>query len=287
LALATATEQGSALFFLASKILGVFLVPSNLIIAIGALGLILTWSRFQAIGRKLGSWCVAALLICGYLPIGALLLVPLETRFLPWKAEEGEPAGIIVLGGGVDPVLSAAHGSPVLDAAGARIVIAAALARQYPRARVVYAGGNGDLLQQEAKEADVAIQIFESLGIMDDRLQIERKSRNTEENVKFSKALADPKPGERWLLVTSAFHTPRSMGIFRKFGFVVQPYPVDWKTRGWPDVLTIQSDFLKGLSLTNIAVHEWIGLVAYRLTGKTDELFPSLNCTVERARNGC
>jgi uncharacterized SAM-binding protein YcdF (DUF218 family) len=275
LALATATEQGSALFFLASKTLGVFLVPSNLIIAIGALGLILTWSRFQSIGRKLGSWCVATLLICGYLPIGALLLVPLETRFLPWKAEEGEPAGIIVLGGGVDPVLSAAHGNPVLDAAGARIVIAAALARQYPRARVVYAGGNGDLLQQEAKEADVAVAVFESLGVMRNRLQIERKSRNTEENVRFSKALADPKPGERWLLVTSAFHMPRSMGIFRKFGFAVQPYPVDWRTRGWSDVLTIQSDFLKGLSLTNIAVHEWIGLVAYRLTGKIDELFPS------------
>ena len=253
-------------------------------------------------GQKLGSWCVATLLICGYLPIGTLLLVPLETRFSPWKAEDGQPAGIIVLGGGVDPVLSAAHGAPVLDSAGARIVIAAALARRYPRARVVYAGGSGDLLHQDAKEADVALAIFEGSGVGRDRVQIEDQSRNTEENVRFSMALADPKAGERWLLVTSAFHMPRSMGIFRKFGFAVQPYPVDWRTRGWSDVLTIQSDFLKGLSLTNIAVHEWIGLVAYRLTGKIDELFPSpsppltaaksefrlkLNCTVERARNGC
>ena len=226
-------------------------------------------------GRKLCSCCVATLLICGYLPVGTILLVPLETRFPPWKAEGAEPAGIIVLGGGVDPVLSAAHGSPVLDAAGARIVIAASLARQYPRARLVYAGGNADLLQQEPKEADVAVAAFASLGIARDRLQIERKSRNTEENVGFSKALADPKPGELWLLVTSAFHMPRAIGIFRKFGFAVQPYPVDWKTRGWSDVLTIQSDFLRGLSLTNIAVHEWIGLLAYRLTGKIYELFPA------------
>jgi uncharacterized SAM-binding protein YcdF (DUF218 family) len=232
--LSIGAEQGPALFFLTSKIIGGFLIPTNLIIAFGALGLILTWRKYQSIGRKLVACCVVALLVCGYLPIGTLLLVPLETRFSPWKAEDGEPAGIIVLGGGVDPVLSAAHG---IDSAAARIVVAAALARQYPRARVVYAGGNADLLQQEAKEADVAAAIFESLGIARERLQIERQSRNTEENVRFSKALADPKPGERWLLVTSAFHMPRSIGIFRKVGFLVQPYPVDWKTLGWPDLL--------------------------------------------------
>jgi len=246
-----------------------------LIIAIGAIGLILTWSRFQSVGRKLLAFSVAALLVCGYLPIGKLLIVPLETRFSPWRAEDGEPAGIIVLGGGVDPVLSTAHGTPVIDSSGARIVVAAALARRYPRTRLVYAGGNSDLLQQQAKEADVASAMFESLGIGRERLQIEKQSRNTEENVRFSKVLVDPKPGETWLLVTSAFHMPRSIGIFRKNGFLVQPYPVDWKTRGRSDKFTIQSNFLSGLELTNIAVHEWIGLLAYRLTGKIDELFPS------------
>ena len=262
------------MFFLASKTFGALLVPSTLIIAIGAIGLILTWSRFQSVGRKLLAFSVAALLVCGYLPIGKLLIVPLETRFSPWRAENGEPAGIIVLGGGVDPVLSAARGTPIIDSSGARILVAAALARRYPRTRLVYAGGNSDLLQQQTKEADVAAAIFESLGI-GQRLQIEKQSRNTEENVRFSKLLADPKPGETWLLVTSAFHMPRSIGIFRKAGFLVQPYPVDWKTRGWSDIFTFQSDFLNGLKLTNIAVHEWIGLLAYRLTGKIDDLFPS------------
>jgi uncharacterized SAM-binding protein YcdF (DUF218 family) len=263
------------LFFLVSKIFGALLIPSNLIIAIGAVGLMLTWSRFQSVGRKLIACSLAALLVCGYFPIGTLLLVPLETRFSSWKAEDGEPAGIIILGGGVELVLSAAYGSPVLDYEGSRIVVAAALARRYPNARLVYAGGNPDLFQQEAKEADIAAAIFESLGISRDRLQIERQSRNTDENIRFSKALADPKPGERWLLVTSAFHMPRSLGIFRKVGFVVQPYPVDWKTLGWPDLFKIQSNFLSGLSLTNLAVHEWIGLIVYRMTGKTNELFPS------------
>jgi uncharacterized SAM-binding protein YcdF (DUF218 family) len=214
------------LFFLASKTFGALLVPSTLIIAIGAIGLILTWGRFQSVGRKLLVFSVAALLVCGYLPIGKLLIVPLETRFSPWRAENGEPAGIIVLGGGVDPVLSVARGTRIIDSSGARIVVAAALARRYPRTRLVYAGGNSDLLQQQAKEADVAAAIFESLGI-GQRLQIEKQSRNTEENVRFSKLLADPKPSETWLLVTSAFNMPRSIGIFRKAGFLVQPYPVD------------------------------------------------------------
>jgi uncharacterized SAM-binding protein YcdF (DUF218 family) len=262
-------------FFLASKTVGWFLVPSNFIIAIGAIGLILTWSRFRSAGRTLLACSMATLLVCGYFPIGKLLLIPLETRFPPWKAEDGEPAGIIVLGGGIDPVLSAAYGTPALNSAGARSVVAAALARRYLAARVVYAGGNSDLLQGEAREADAAAAVFDSLGITRDRLRLERQSRNTEENVRFSKALADPKPGERWLLVTSAYHMPRSMGIFRQAGFMVQPYPVDRKTLGWPDVFTIQSDFLDGLLLVNLAVHEWVGLVAYRVTGRTSELFPS------------
>ena len=261
------------MFFLLSKTLGVLLVPSTFMMALGALGLVLTWSRFKHSGQRLLAICVAALLCCAFFPIGALLLIPLETRFPPWKAEDGEPAGIIVLGGGVDPELSLVHGVPALSAAGVRIVVAAELAHQYPHARLVYAGGNSDLLQKEAKEADAAAAIFAGLGISRDRLRFERQSRNTEENVQFSKALADPKPGERWLLVTSAFHMPRSMGIFRKAGFAVEPYPVDWKTRGWPDLLTMHSDLLQGLSLTDTAIHEWIGLAAYRLTGKIDQLF--------------
>ena len=104
-----------------------------------------------------------------------LLLVPLETRFSP------EPAGLIVLGGGIDPALSAAHGTPVFDSAGARIVVAAALAHQYPNARLVYAGGNANLIHNEAREADATAAVFESLGIARDRLQIERQSRNTQE----------------------------------------------------------------------------------------------------------
>jgi uncharacterized SAM-binding protein YcdF (DUF218 family) len=162
-----------------------------------------------------------------------------------------------------------------MASSGVRIVVAAELAKRYPKARLVYVGGNSKLGSTELSEADVAAQIFSKLGISDDRLQLERKSRNTDENVRFSLQLVDPKPGERWLLVTSAFHMPRAMGLFRKAGLTVDPYPVDWRTRGWSDLYTFQTDWMTGLDLTNTAAHEWLGLIAYRLTGKIDELLPS------------
>ena len=263
------------MFFILSKTLGVFLVPSNLIMTLGGIGLGLTFSKYRQTSRWLLAYCVAALLICGLSPIGPLMLLPLENRFPPWKPEMGDPAGIVVLGGGVDSELTAARGTPAMNHSGVRIVVAAELAKRYPKARLVYVGGNSKLGSTELSEADVATQIFSELGIPDDRLQLERKSRNTDENVRFSMQLIDPQPGERWLLVTSAFHMPRAMGLFRKAGLTVDPYPVDWRTSGWSDVYKAQTDWMTGLDLTDTAAHEWLGLIAYRLAGKTDELLPS------------
>jgi uncharacterized SAM-binding protein YcdF (DUF218 family) len=263
------------MFFVLSKTLGVFLVPSNLIIAFGALGLGLFFSKRRRVGGWLLACCVAALLIFGCSPIGALMLLPLETRFPPWNPEAGDPAGIIVLGGGVDAELTAARGTPALASSGARLVAAAELAHRYPEARLVYVGGNASLRAADLSEAEAAEDIFKNLGVREDRVQLERNSRNTDENVRFVMRLVNPKPCERWLLVTSASHIPRSIGLFRKAGFNVEPYPVDWGTSGWSDSYTFQTDFIGGLVLIDRAAHEWLGLLAYRLTGKTDELFPS------------
>ena len=103
---------------------------------------------------------------------------------------------------------------------------------------------------------------------------MERRSRNTLENAEFSKALVAPKAGERWLLVTSAFHMPRSVGLFRKAGFAVEPYPVDWRVGGRGDLFAFSKIAADGLERTDLAVREWIGLIAYRATGKIDELLP-------------
>ena len=86
---------------------------------------------------------------------------------------------------------------------------------------------------------------------------MERRSRNTQENVEFSKAMVAPKSGERWLLVTSAFHMPRSVGLFRKAGFAVEPYPVDWRVGGKSDLLAFFPVADDGLGRTEIALREF------------------------------
>jgi uncharacterized SAM-binding protein YcdF (DUF218 family) len=261
------------LFFVLSKTLGVMLLPTNLLVLLSLLGVILLATRFVSLGRKLLVVSILMLAICGFSPLGNLLLYPLENRFPPWDAAHGAPDGIIVLGGPIDPDLSAAHDTPVISSAPDRIVVAAELARKYPNARIVFTGGSADLISRDAKEANFAIEIFEALGIDKSHLLAEQRSRNTYENAAFSKAIVAPKPGERWLLITSAYHMPRAIGLFRKVGFSVEPYPVDWRVGAGADIFApSQADV--GLARTDLAMREWIGLLAYRLAGRTDALFP-------------
>ena len=130
------------------------------------------------------------------------------------------------------------------------------------------------MISGDAREADYATALFESLGVSRERLTMEPRARNTQENAEFSKALAAPKSGERWLLVTSAYHMPRSVGLFRRAGFSVETYPVDWRVGERADLLTFSTIALDGLERTDVAMREWMGLVAYWATGKIDRLLP-------------
>ncbi len=263
------------MFFVLSKTLGVLLLPTNFLIVLAVVGALLSLTRFALIGRRLMIAAIALLAIAAFSPLGNLLLYPLESRFPQWSMAQGAPDGIVVLGGPIDPDLSVAHDVPVIRTAPDRIVAAAALALKYPNARIVFSGGSASLIANEAREADYAAAVFESLGVDKARLIMDRASRNTYENAQFSKQLAAPKPGERWLLVTSAFHMPRSVGLFRKVGFAVEPCPVDWHVgRDAADIFAFTQFSTDGLVRTDIAVREWLGLVAYWLAGRTSALFP-------------
>jgi uncharacterized SAM-binding protein YcdF (DUF218 family) len=271
---ALGSEGDFALFFFLSKTLGIMLLPTNFLIGVGLLGAILLTTRCASLGRKLLMASVVVLAICGFSPLGNLVLYPLEQRFPPWDPTQGAPDGIVVLGGSIDADISVAHDTAAFTAAAGRVIEAAALAHRYPNARVIFSGGSANLISADAREADYAAAIFERLGISRERLTMERRSRNTLENAEFSKALAAPKSGERWLLVTSAYHMPRSVGLFRKAGFAVEPYPVDWRTGKGADILMFSPVAVEGLERTGIGIREWIGLAAYRVTGKIDDLFP-------------
>jgi uncharacterized SAM-binding protein YcdF (DUF218 family) len=262
------------LFFFFSKTLGILLLPTNFLIVIGLCGALLLATRWAKLGRRLMVVAVVLLAISGFSPVGKWVLYPLEQRFPPWDAARGAPDGIVVLGGSINPELSAAHGVAVSTAAADRLIAGAALARQYPKARIIFTGGSSNLISNDAREADYVTAVFESLGISKDRLEIDRRARNTAENAEFSKALAQPKSGERWLLVTSAYHMPRSVGLFRKAGFAVEPYPVGWRVGGFADLFKFSIFAIEGLDCTDTGIREWMGLVAYWITGRTSEFFP-------------
>jgi uncharacterized SAM-binding protein YcdF (DUF218 family) len=262
------------LFFVLSKTLGTALLPINLLVELGIVSLVLMATRFAAFGRRLAATTLVLLALAAFSPLGNLLLHPLESRFPPWDPSRGPPDGIIVLGGSVDTELSAAHRTPVVSHAADRLLAPVALARHYPNARIVFTGGNASLVSNDAREADYSAPILENAGIAKERLILERESRNTYENAVFTKRLVAPKPGERWLLVTSAYHMPRAMGIFRKAGFDVEAYPVDWRMGGRDELFSFTNNGADGLGRTDVAAREWMGLVAYRVMGRTGELLP-------------
>jgi len=257
-----------------SKLLGFFLLPSNLLILLALIGILLMGTRFRRLGQILTICAVLLLAIIGIAPIGNGLMMPLEERFPKWDPRSGSPHGIIVLGGAVSPDVSAVRGEVALNEAAERMTVVAKLARDYPDAKVVFTGGSGRLFGG-ASEADFVSALFESFGIARDRIVLEGNARNTIENATLTKALVKPKAHERWLLVTSAHHMPRSVGIFRKAGFPVEAYPVDFRTRG-PDDLTVTfGSIASGLARTDTAMHEWAGLLVYWLSGDSSELFPA------------
>jgi uncharacterized SAM-binding protein YcdF (DUF218 family) len=256
-----------------SKTVGLFAVPSNLIIALGVVGLLLLRTRWVRTGRRLIAAALLLIVLLGILPVGTALTLALEQRFPRWQDTGIPPHGIIVLGGAISPGTSAARGAIVIGEAAERVTEVAALARRYPEARIVFSGGNANLVLDGPPEAVFAARLFESFGIAPTRVLLESRSRNTAENARFAKTMLDPKPGERWLLVTSATHMPRAIGCFRAADFPVEAYPVDWHTKGVGDLLLL-SPPLAGLAATDMAVKEWVGLVVYWLTGRSSALFP-------------
>ncbi len=221
-ALGTNGAEALSCFSYCPRLLGNALAPVNFLIGLGVLGAILSATRLSSLGRGLMiTAAVLLVVVAAFSPAGRLLLYPLESRFPPWDAGQRAPDGIIVLGGSIDADVSLARDTPVVRRSPDRIIAAAALARQYPNARVVFTGGSPRLVS-DARRPITPPRSSTSLGVDKSRLIMERQSRNTHENAEFTKALVAPKPGERWVLVTSAFHMPRSIGLFRKAGFPVE-----------------------------------------------------------------
>ena len=260
------------MFFVASKALWFFAAPSALLV-LGALAGVAFATRRA--GRWLAIACLLAVLAVGDGPGGALLIAPLENRFPLPSANLAAPSGIIVLGGAIDDAISRARGQTTFDQAGERLTETVVLARRYPSARIIFTGGSNSLLGHPSSEAEEARGLFVAMGVDSQRITLETRSRNTDENARFTAAMIHPQAGQTWLIVTSAYHMPRAMGLFRKAGFDAVAYPTNFYTTGGRRDWRPQADLPHGLAMFDLAVHEWVGLIAYRLTGRIDSVFPA------------
>ncbi|MCW5731474.1 MAG: YdcF family protein [Alphaproteobacteria bacterium] len=261
--------------FVLGKLFWLAAQPSSvlfILLALGSVGLLLRPHARRP--RRLLLAASLCLLFGALVPVGRWLHLPLEERFPRPDRLPDRVDGIVVLGGALQPMLTADRGQPALNEHAERMIEAVRLARLLPDARLIFTGGSGALLPGRLTEADVARELLAGLGLPAERLLFEAQSRNTAENASHSRRLADPKPDEVWLLVTSARHMPRSVGAFRAAGWKVLAWPVDYET-GREEAAGWRFAPLANLRLLDAAAYEWTGLLAYRLLGHSDDFFPA------------
>ncbi|HWU63036.1 MAG TPA: YdcF family protein [Ensifer sp.] len=263
------------MFFVISKLVGFATTPSTAVFLLGLLGVLLLIFHRRRVGKALCVASVVLTLLLGMTPLANIPQAILEDRF-PQAVVNEPPTGVIMLGGPVDVDLSPARNTVTLSGAAERITETGVLARRFPQARIFLSGGSGRFGDPGANtESALTKKLLVQLGIPAEQIEMEEKSRTTAENARYSLEALKPKPGERWLLVTSASHMPRAVGAFRAVGFEVIPYPVDYRTFGLKDLSDFPDSVANGFQLVDLAAHEWIGLLGYWLTGKSAALFPA------------
>jgi uncharacterized SAM-binding protein YcdF (DUF218 family) len=261
------------LFFFTSKIIWLLISPDNILLILIILSLFFLYIDKQKPAKILLSTVTGLLIITSFFPVGEWLLYPLESRFQNNPALPEKINGIIVLSGAEDTERSHLWKQVELGSAAERDFAFLALARKYPQAKLVFTGGTGSLIQQEYKAADVAKTLFEQQGFDTTKIIFERESRNTYENVIYSKKIITPIKNDNWILITTGWHMPRSVGIFCKTDWPVIPYPVDHQTKK-DNLFRIGFDLLNNLYTLKIAMKEWVGLFAYYISGKTTSFLP-------------
>jgi uncharacterized SAM-binding protein YcdF (DUF218 family) len=263
------------MFYILSKVFFLLARPSavaSLLIVVGIL--LVVNRRTEKLGQRSIIVGMALQIICGLTPLGKIVTLPLEDRFTR-RALPSDIAGIIVLGGYEDAVISKGRSGLAVNDRAERLTEAIYLSRRYPSAKIIITGGSAPLLGGAPDEAaEPVARYLRSIGIASERMVVEGRSLTTYENALFTRALITPSQGAPYLLVTSAIQMPRSMGVFRRQGYNVMAWPVDYRTAGTSDLMTWSDSFPKGLELVDYAFKEWVGLVAYWLTDRTDALFP-------------
>lgn len=240
------------MFFVLSKIFWLLAAPSHILLWLMLAGAMASWGGRTRLAGSLVSLAAALFILIGVVPSCRVLLRLSESQYARPDPMPAHVDGILTLGGPNN---------------GLRLVGAYELARKYPQARVVFSGGSGELIDNRPnQDARQAQRFLVALGLDKRRLTLEGRSRNTWENFLFSQRLVKPRPGDVWLLATSALQMPRAMEIAHRLNWPMVAWPTDWQTGAQGDI----GYFYIGANLAAFdeAVRELIGRAVYRWSGK-------------------
>lgn len=262
------------MFFVVSKVFWLLAQPLSAMVGLIALALLLILFRRRKTAIAVLGVASLSLLVLGFTSFGYVIIQPLEDRFAVPTTPPETVSAIVVLGGATMARPSTSRHIAELNQAGDRLTTTLWLAQRYPQARVVLSGGEGTLTTGLESEATTITRFLVQFGISEDRLELEGRSRNTAENAAFTRNLLQNQTGAV-VLVTSAFHMPRSVGLFEKEGVAVVPWPTDYRSAGNQGFDLDLANPNQNLETSTVAMREWVGLAAYYFTGKIQNFFPA------------
>ncbi len=261
--------EGQSILHYVSKLTAFAFQPLAWVAALLLVGtLLLMFTRRPvalAWGRRACVSAMVLLLFIGWQNPPNTLLQSLEDQYAPPSGRLDDYVGMVVLGGAFGGPDGRDHRQPAVGCAGERIIIPVPLMAEYPHMKLLFTGGTGQILSDFGPEADVAAEYFARMGVDMKRVILERDSRNTFENARNAAQLPGVDPTAKWLLVTSAWHMPRAMATFRKTGWNVTAYPVDWMSSRNP---AFSYDLVGGAWAWETWLREWVGALIYRALGR-------------------
>jgi len=257
--------------FYLSKFLWLIINPFNILIFLLLVTIFFLFLKKNKLMYFFLSLFLIVLVSFGIFPLGKFLIYKLEKNYhneiiLPDKVD-----GLLILGGATNPFLSDEYNQINLNDSVERLVESITLIKKYTEATIIFTGGSGSIHNPKMDHARIAKQFFVQVGLDTDKMIFENKSRNTYENILYSKNIVKPKKNEKWIVITSAFHMNRAIFIGEKNDWALIPYAVDFfqpkKFKYRPNL-----SLLNNFNQMQRGSHEWIGLMAYYLMGRTSRI---------------
>ena len=256
--------------FYLSKILWLIVNPFNIFIFITLFTMFLYFINFRRLSLIIYLINFIFIALISFFPIGSYLTYIIEKEFHTNTKIPKRVDGILILGGATNPLLFKEFDQISLNDSAERLVESVMIIRKFEKAKVIFSGGSGIVNRSDLGHSQVAKLFYKKMGVDINKIFFEDKSRNTHENIIYSKKIAKPKKNENWLLITSAFHMKRALLIAEKNNWKLIPYAVDFKNIK-EFKLTPNLNLLSNLNSFQSGLHEWLGLVSYYLMGRTEK----------------